>query len=82
MPAEVCAGIGHRLYGAAFAVLRASGRRRWYEKEASHAVMPVVMSPALTTRQVCQHATRLLPGAQVSRLIFWRYLLLWHKPPA
>ena len=65
-PAEVCAGIGHRLYGAAFLMLRASGRGRWYAKEASHAVMPVVMRPPLTTRQVRQDATRLLPGAQVS----------------
>ena len=80
IPAEVCAGIGHRLYGAAFAMLRASGRRRWYAKEASHAVMPMVLSPALTTRQVRQHAAQALPGAQVRRLIFWRYLLLWQKP--
>jgi ubiquinone/menaquinone biosynthesis C-methylase UbiE len=80
IPAEVRAGIGHRLYGAAFAVLRASGHRRWYAKEASHGAMPVVLSPALTTRQVRQHASRLLPGAQVRRLVFWRYLLLWHKP--
>jgi hypothetical protein len=42
----------------------------------------MVLSPALTTRQVRQHATRALPGAQVRRLIFWRYLLLWHKPVA
>lgn len=82
IPAEICAGFGHRLYGAAFAVLRASGRSRWYAKDASHDTMPMVMSPALTTRQVRQRATRLLPGAQVRRLIFWRYLLLWHKPPA
>jgi ubiquinone/menaquinone biosynthesis C-methylase UbiE len=82
IPAEICAGIGHRLYGAAFAVRRASGRRRWYAKEAGHDAMPMVMSPALTTRQVRQRAARLLPGAQVRRLIFWRYLLLWHKPAA
>jgi SAM-dependent methyltransferase len=80
LPAEVWAGIGHRLFGAAFAVLRTSGRRRWYAMEASHAAMPMVLGPALTTRQVRQHASRLLPGAQVTRLVFWRYLLLWHKP--
>ncbi|HZC64668.1 MAG TPA: class I SAM-dependent methyltransferase [Streptosporangiaceae bacterium] len=39
-----------------------------------------VLDPPLTTREVRQHATRTLPGAQVRRLIFWRYLLLWKRP--
>jgi SAM-dependent methyltransferase len=34
----------------------------------------------LTTREVRQHVTTTLPGAQVKRLIFWRYLLLWKRP--
>jgi ubiquinone/menaquinone biosynthesis C-methylase UbiE len=77
---ELTAAIGHRLFGAAFALLRASGRGRRYEKEPDHAIMPVVLDPSLTTRQVRQQATALLPGAHVRRLVFWRYFLLWQKP--
>lgn len=67
-----------RLAGAS--ILRASGQGRWYAMERSHAIMPVVLDPSLTTRQVRQQATALLPGAHVRRLVFWRYLLLWQKP--
>jgi hypothetical protein len=42
--------------------------------------MPKVLDPPLTTREVRRHATTTLPGAQVRRLIFWRYLLLWKRP--
>lgn len=80
LPAEVTAVIGHRVLGAAFAILRASGRRRWYAKELDHIIMPVVLDPSLTTRQVRQQAPALLPGAQVRRLLFWRYFLMWQKP--
>lgn len=80
LPAEVTAVIGHRLLGAAFAILRASGRGRWYAKELNHIIMPVVLDPSLTTRQVQQQVSALLPGAQVRRLVFWRYFLLWRKP--
>ena len=80
LPAELTAVIGHRLFGAAFAILRASGRGRWYAKEPNHAIMPVVLDPSLTTRQVRQQAWALLPGAHVRRLVFWRYFLLWQKP--
>jgi SAM-dependent methyltransferase len=80
LPAELTAVIGHRLLGAAFAVLRVCGRGRWYVKEPSCAPMPVVLDPSLTTRQVRQQAPVLLPGAQVRRLVFWRYFLLWRKP--
>jgi len=82
LPAELTGAIGHRLLGAAFAILRASGRGRWYAMERSHPMMPVVLDPSLTTRQVRQQATALLPGARVRRLVFWRYLLLWQKPIA
>ena len=81
LPAEVAAAIGHRLFGTGFAILRASGHGRWYAKEPSHAIMPVVVDPALTTRQVRAHASALLPGSHVRRLVFWRYFLLWQKPP-
>jgi ubiquinone/menaquinone biosynthesis C-methylase UbiE len=80
LPVELTAAIGHRLLGTAFATLRASGRGRWYAMEPSHSIMPVVLDPSLTTRQVRQQASVLLPGAQVKRLVFWRYFLLWQKP--
>jgi len=80
LPAELTGAIGHRLLGVAFAILRASGRGRWYAMESSHASMPVVLDPSPTTRQVRRQATALLPGARVRRLTFWRYLLLWQKP--
>jgi len=80
LPAEVVAAIGHRLFGAGFAVLRASGSGRWYAKEPGQAIMPVVLNPALTTSQVRAHASALLPGSRVRRLVFWRYFLLWQKP--
>jgi ubiquinone/menaquinone biosynthesis C-methylase UbiE len=79
LPTELCAAIGHRVLGAGFAVLRASRGGGWYGMEPSHAIMPVV-GGSLTTGQVRQQASALLPGAQVRRLLFWRYLLLWRKP--
>jgi SAM-dependent methyltransferase len=81
LPAELVGAAGHRLYGAAFAGLRAAGRGDWYELPASSAIMPVVLEPALTTRQVRQQAAAVLPGARVRRLVFWRYFLIWRKPP-
>jgi SAM-dependent methyltransferase len=80
LPVELTAGIGHRVFGAAFAILRAPGRVRWYALEPSEGIMPVVLDPSLTTRQVRRQAAALLPGARVRRLVFWRYLLVWHKP--
>jgi hypothetical protein len=80
LPVELTAVIGHRLFGAAFAILRTFGRGRWYAMEPNHAIMPVVLDPSLTTRQVRQQASALLPGAYVRRLVFWRYFLLWQKP--
>jgi SAM-dependent methyltransferase len=79
-PVELTGAVGHRVFGVAFAALRATGRGRWYAIQPSRAIMPVVMNPSLTTRQVKEQAAALLPGAQVRRLVFWRYLLLWHKP--
>jgi SAM-dependent methyltransferase len=80
LPAELTAVIGHRLFGAAFAILRTFGRGRWYAMEPNHAIMPVILDPSLTTRRVRQQASALLPGAHVRRLVFWRYFLLWQKP--
>jgi ubiquinone/menaquinone biosynthesis C-methylase UbiE len=77
---EILAAIAHRLFGAVFAALRTVGPRRWYALPGSHAVMPVVLDPPLTTRQVRRQAAGVLPGVRVRRLVFWRYLLVWHKP--
>jgi SAM-dependent methyltransferase len=80
LPVELAGAVGHRLFGMAFAVLRASGRGRWYRPEPGSGAMPVLLDPALTVRQVRQQACSVLPGALVRRLVFWRYFLLWQKP--
>lgn len=79
LPVELIAGIGHRLLGAAFAVRRAAGPGSWHAMPPSRAIMPM-RDGSLTTGQVRQQATALLPGVTVQRLVFWRYLLLWRKP--
>jgi SAM-dependent methyltransferase len=79
---ELAGGVGYRALGPAFAVLRAGGRGGWYEGPPSRAAMPMVLDPPLTTRQVREVAAAALPGARVPRLAYWRYLLLWHRPPA
>ncbi len=62
----------------------ASGRRTVSGRpmlgpEPSHDAIPV-SEPTLTTREVCAQAAEVLPGVRVRRLLFWRYLLVWHKP--
>jgi hypothetical protein len=79
--AELAGAAGYRVLGAAFAVLRASGRGSWYERPLTAAVMPMVLDPPLTTRQVRMVAAAALPGARVRRLAYWRYLLVWQRPP-
>jgi SAM-dependent methyltransferase len=79
---ELAGAVGHRALGAAFAALRAAGRGGWYERPPSRAAMPMVLDPPLTTRQVREVAAAILPGARVRRLAYWRYLLLWRRPPA
>jgi len=78
--AELAGAPGHRVLGAAFAVLRASGRGSWYARPLSRAAMLVVMDPPLTTRQVRVVAAAALTGARVRRLAYWRYLLVWQRP--
>jgi SAM-dependent methyltransferase len=80
LPVELLAATGHRVFGATLAVLRASARGGWYRLGPSHEMMPKVLDPPLTTRQVRQHAAATLPGARVRRLVFWRYLLTWQRP--
>ncbi|HSR87190.1 MAG TPA: class I SAM-dependent methyltransferase [Streptosporangiaceae bacterium] len=78
--AELIAAIAHQLFGVAFVTLRAAGNEGWYAVPPSHAIMPVVLTPSLTTCEVRALARSLLPGSIVKRLVFWRYFLLWHKP--
>jgi hypothetical protein len=69
------------LFGATFSVLRATHGGNWLRLAANHDSMPV-LDGELTTRQVRQQASAVLPGVRVRRLVFWRYLLLWRKPIA
>lgn len=80
LPVELAAAIGHRMFGIVFRMLRARGRGNWYAVEATHDVMPVMLDPPLTTRQVRAQVAAILPGARVRRLVFWRYSLVWRKP--
>jgi SAM-dependent methyltransferase len=81
LPVEIAAAIAHRVLGAMFLVRRLLGSDSVFAKDPGRGSMSVVMNPPLTTRQVADLAATLLPGARVRRLIFWRYLLIWHKPP-
>ncbi|WP_051499076.1 class I SAM-dependent methyltransferase [Nocardia sp. BMG51109] len=80
LPIELLAIIGQRVLAGVFFVLRTLGRGRWCAK-GDDSAMPVVLDPPLTTRQVRRTAEPLLPGVRVRRLVFWRYSLVWHKPP-
>jgi ubiquinone/menaquinone biosynthesis C-methylase UbiE len=79
LPAEAVAAVAHRLFGAAFVAARSAGNDDWFAKDATHAAMPVVMEPQLTTREVADQAGAVLPGVRVRRLVFWRYLLRWDR---
>lgn len=82
LPVEIAAVTAHRVLGAMFLLKRMVGGDGGFAKDPRRGSMPVVMDPVLTTRQVAQLAATLLPGVRVRRLIFWRYLLVWHKPPS
>jgi SAM-dependent methyltransferase len=79
-PFELAAVPGQWLFALAFFLLRMVTRRSWFAVEPSHAVMPIVSNPSLTTRDVRRIASAMLPGVQVRRMVFWRYFLVWHKP--
>jgi hypothetical protein len=78
---ELAAAVAHAPLGVALAALRPTTGADLFRPEATHAAMPVA-EPDLTVREVRADAARLLPGARVRRLLFWRYLLLWRRPPA
>ncbi|OBG22811.1 class I SAM-dependent methyltransferase [Mycobacterium sp. 852002-51057_SCH5723018] len=79
-PVEVVAAVANRAFGAAFVALRMAGAGSWYRLEPTRDAMPKVLDPPLTTRRAREIAAATLPGAQVRRLLFWRYLLLWRRP--
>ena len=78
---ELAAAVAHAALGPVFAALRPLTGVDLFRPEATHRAMPVA-EPDRTTRQVRAEAARLLPGARVRRLLFWRYLLLWRRPAA
>ena len=80
-PTETVAAVANRVLGAVFAALRAAGRGDWYGLDPVNDAMPKVFDPPLTTRQAREIAAATLPGVRVRRLLFWRYLLLWRRPP-
>lgn len=80
LPTEVVAAVAFRLLGTAFAASRAVGSNDWFAKDRSYNVMPVVLDPPFTTREARDQADAVLPGVEVRRLTFWRYLLRWQKP--
>lgn len=77
LPLELAAVAYHHLLGAALAAAHHPLRTRM---SSTHQQAVPVLDPALTTRQVHEVATGVLPGARVRRLLLWRYLLLWQKP--
>lgn len=80
LPVELAATSWHHTLGL---YLTATGYRRRPElrHDAHHEQMPI-RDPQLTTRQIRTTANEVLPGARVRRLLLWRYLLTWRKPPA
>jgi trans-aconitate methyltransferase len=79
LPVELAATTWHHVLGIALVATR----YRWHSQlrhSHQHKIMPV-RRPELTMRQVRPLADGVLPGVQVRRLVLWRYLLIWHKPP-
>ncbi|MGQ4619087.1 methyltransferase domain-containing protein [Nocardia sp. R7R-8] len=80
LPVEIVAAVGSRLLGVVFLSRRLLGSKGGFAKDSTGSIMPVVMDPPLTTREVAHQAAAVLPGVRVRRLLFWRYLLVWQKP--
>ncbi|WP_285033829.1 class I SAM-dependent methyltransferase [Mycolicibacterium sp. lyk4-40-TYG-92] len=79
-PHELAGALAHRALGVRFRAERLLKIGTGFAKTPDHDVMPVVLDPPLTTREVAAQTAELLPGARVRRLLFWRYLLVWQKP--
>ncbi len=78
---ELAAAVAHSSLGVALAALRPLTGAELFRPEATHAAMPLA-EPDRTVRDVRAETGRLLPGAHVRRLLFWRYLLVWRRPAA
>ena len=78
---ELAAAVAHASLGLAFAALRPLTGADLFRSEATHGAVPVA-EPELTVWEVRADVARLLPGAHVRRLLFWRYLLLWRRAAA
>ncbi|WP_448641190.1 class I SAM-dependent methyltransferase [Geodermatophilus sp. URMC 63] len=72
LPVEAVAAVAHRVVGAE-RLLRGAPRA---ERTPG---MPL-REPGLTVREVRRRARAVLPGVRVRRLLFWRYVLVWHRP--
>ncbi|MGK5551433.1 methyltransferase domain-containing protein [Actinomadura kijaniata] len=75
LPVELLAVAGQQAFGLAFTALRRLTSREWYRFEDTHDRMPKCFDPTLSTAQVRSAAAKALPGSQVRRLVYWRYLL-------
>jgi SAM-dependent methyltransferase len=73
---ELAAALAHRLVGAGLRLAR-TGR---LAPEPGSGAMPL-RDAELTVAEVRRRAGTVLPGVRVRRLLFWRYLLLWRRPP-
>ncbi|WP_331272858.1 class I SAM-dependent methyltransferase [Motilibacter deserti] len=79
LPVELAAAVAQRGLAVTFGIGRAVHGGGCHAHEPDSDAMPMV-DPVLTTDEVRRQAQAVLPGAQVRRLLFWRYLLRWRKP--
>ncbi|MPQ98370.1 methyltransferase domain-containing protein [Modestobacter sp. I12A-02628] len=79
LPVELAAVVTHHGIGLALGLARRLGANTPWQREPTHARMPV-HEPTLTTRQVREVAASVLPGARVRRLLLWRYEITWRRP--
>lgn len=79
LPVDLAAVAAHHALGLAFSAARPLTGAPLHRHEDTHDAMPV-QDGALTTREVRDQASALLPGVRVRRLLFFRYLLVWEKP--
>jgi SAM-dependent methyltransferase len=79
-PAGLCAAvpavIGNRLHRATAAI-----RSRAAGGPASAYHPPIVWPPPLSYREMRRLAVHLMPGVRYRRHLYWRYSLVWTKPP-
>jgi len=73
----VAAVVGHRIHVAA----SASNRRRDPGQPEGGYTSPIVWPPPLTYPGTRRAAARVLPGVRYRRRLYWRYSLIWHRPP-